>query len=598
MRRNSSVDERTLHEVYLRPFEIAVKKAQPWTIMACYNQVMGEYGTQSPYLLHEILKERWGFKGIVISDWEAVIDRVKALKAGMHLQMPGHEAAYTGKQIVKAVQAGDLDESVLDEIVSETLRIVLLADSHEKENVKRQEEKHHQFARRVASEAITLLKNKEKTLPLTTGKYDKIAIIGEFATNPRYQGSGSSEIKPTQLDKALEVIQNEYGQDFEITYARGYNLQDHSDESLIAEAQKKAEEADVAVVFTGLPPEFETEGRDRTHLRMPETHNKLVSEVAAAQENTVVVMTNGSAVLMPWLDEVSGLLEAWLGGQAGAGGISDVLFGKVNPSGKLAETFPKRHEDMPTYHNFPGESREVLYGERVFVGYRYLDERKLEPEFPFGFGLSYTSFAYSDMEVSSKTITDKDELQVTATITNTGDVAGKEAVQLYVTDPESRLRRPEKELKSFTKVALEPGESKEITFTLSSRDFSYYDPRRDMWIAESGEFHLKLGASARHIKLTETITLESTQEVPLAFDEYTFVKAFWEHEGTRALLKEMASEWLQSTTVGGMTVEQALQTPFIGDQPIIKLPRFSGGQVTKAQVQELVEQTKDMTFTP
>jgi beta-glucosidase len=393
---NSDLDDRTLHEVYLRPFEIAVKKARPWTVMACYNRVQGEYGTQSAYLTHDILKEQWGYEGIVISDWFAVVDRVKGIKSGMHVEMPGM-AGVKDKLIVEAVKNGKLDEAVLDNIVKEILTFVLKAKSLEKEGVDQNVEGHHKFARQVAGEAATLLKNENNVLPVTKDKYKKIAIIGEFATNPRYQGNGSSEVKPTLLDNALDIIEKEYDKNFKITYAQGYKLKDDNDFSLIPEAKKIASEADVVLIFAGLPLHYESEGIDRTHIDMPASHNKLIREIADIQRNTVVVLTNGSAVTMPWLDKTAGVLEGWLGGQAGAGGITDVLFGKVNPSGKLAETFPVRLEDTPSFFNFPGDEGNVLYGERLFVGYRYYDKRKVNPLFPFGHGLSYTSFDYSNL---------------------------------------------------------------------------------------------------------------------------------------------------------------------------------------------------------
>jgi len=538
MNNNSNMDNRTLHEIYLTPFEIAIKKAQPWTVMACYNRVQGEYGTQSLYLLTEILKKEWGFEGIVISDWFAVIDRVEAMKAGMHIEMP-KVSPVNNAIAAEAIKNGELDIAVVDALVKEILTIVFKAKSLEKEGAELNVEKDHSFARKVASEAATLLKNDHQVLPVTKEKYKKVAIIGEFAAAPRYQGNGSSQVRPTKLDNALEIIKNEYGNGIEITYAQGYNLADDNDVSLIAEAKKVASEADVVLVFTGLPLQYESEGIDRTHINMPPSHNKLIDEIAAVQKNTVVVLTNGSAVTMPWINNVSGVLETWLGGQAGAGGIADVLFGKVNPSGKLAETFPMKLEDTPAFLNFPGEQGDVLYGERIFVGYRYYDERKIKPLFPFGYGLSYTTFEYSDLIVSSKNTTDKEGLTVSMTVKNTGDVKGKEIVQLYVSATKSTLQRPEKELKKFTKISLEPGEEKTVTFKLESRDFSYFDAKRNMWIAESGAFVISAAASSRDIRLSETVNLQSTQVVPLAFDEYTFFLEYWNNKQTREILMEV-----------------------------------------------------------
>lgn len=595
---NSDVDQRTLHEVYLRPFEIAVKKADPWSVMACYNRVQGQYGTQNPYLLDEVLNNQWNYNGIVVSDWEAVVNRVEALKAGMHIQMPGHQARYNDSLIVAAVENGELDEGVLDQTVEDILQTVLKATSLEKENAEMPEEQNHQFARKVASQGITLLKNNDRVLPVQPDKYEKIAIIGEFAENPRFQGNGSSEVKPTRVDNALEIIREEYGDNVEVSYAQGYKLSDDNDLSLIGKAKEVAAEADIALVFAGLPSHFESEGIDRTHIHMPQSHEKLIRNIGEVQENTVVVLTNGSAVAMPWIDQVDGVVESWLVGQAGAGALADVLFGKVNPSGKLSETFPRELDDTPAYLNFPGEQGEVLYGERMFVGYRYFDARNIEPLFPFGYGLSYTDFGYSNLEISDQTITDKDRPTIKVDITNTGDVKGKEVVQLYVSDHKSRLQRPEKELKAFAKVELRPGETRTVTMALDGRDFSFFDSKRDMWIAQSGKFDIKVGSSSRDIHLSETIQLNSTQQVPLAFDEYTFFIEYWDNPQTREYIKEMMPNWLEANAPEGKPLDEVTIDAFIANQPIIKFPYFTGGEITRQEVKELVEKCKGLTYQP
>lgn len=593
---NSDVDTRTLNEIYLKPFEIAVKKSQPWTIMACYNRVQGIYGTQSPYLLNEVLKEQWGFEGIVISDWFAVVDRVEGIKSGMHVEMPGVNTV-NDSLIVEAVKYGNLDESVLDDLVKEILFVVLRAQQFEKEDADQKINEHHLLARQVSAEAATLLKNKNNVLPIAKN-YKKIAIIGEFATNPRYQGNGSSEVKPTQIDNVLEIIKGEYGKGKKITYAQGYSLSDDNDFSLIAEAKKVAENADIALLFTGLPLHYESEGIDRKHIDMPASHNKLITEIASVQNNTVVVLTNGSAVAMPWINKVPAVLETWLGGQAGAGGTADVLFGKTNPSGKLAETFPVKLEDTPSFFNFPGEVGNALYGERIFVGYRYYDKKKIEPLFPFGHGLSYTTFEYDNIKLSKNTITDKDELVVTLTVKNTGNATGKEVIQLYVSDKESTLIRPKKELKSFTKVELKPGQEKEISFTLVGHDFSYFDPIKNMWIAESGEFTISAGSSSRDIRLSETFTLQSTQRVPLAYNEYTFFREYWNNKESRELLKELIPIWISQFVPENGNVDEASFHDFFIDHPMIKFPYITNGEVTSDQVLEFVEKCKEIVYTP
>lgn len=595
---NSNLDDRTLNEIYLTPFEIAVRESQPWTVMACYNRVQGIYGSQSFDLLTRKLKQEWGFEGIVVSDWDAVIDRVEGIRAGMHLEMPGKPPHLTNQEVINAVRNGELEESRLDELVQEILMLVLKANALAKTDTDQKLEEHHAFARQVASEAIVLLKNQTGLLPLSRENYKDIAIIGEFAVKPRYQGNGSSEVKPPRVDAFLDIMKDEYGDGVDIHYAQGYELADDKDLSLIAEARKTARAADVAIVLAGLPQQYESEGIDRTHIDLPPSHNRLIAELAAVQENLVVVLTNGSAVAMPWVEDVPAVVEAWLGGQAGAGAVADVIFGAVNPSGKLAETFPKRLQDTPAYLNFPGEAGESIYGERIFVGYRYYDTVQIEPLFPFGHGLSYTTFDYSDIKVSAKRIPDSETLTVTANITNTGKMAGKEIVQLYVSDPQSSLQRPLKELKGFTKVALEAGESKQVRFALAARDFSFYDPRQSSWIAESGEFVIGIGASSADIRLSETIELSSTQELNYAIDEYTFFRALWEDEKTQPVLIEYLPNWIASQTAEGKPLKEAEIQPFLMDQPLIKLPYFTAGEVSKKEVMELIARCNRMTYRP
>ena len=595
---NSHVDDRTLNEIYLTPFEIAVRKAQPWTVMACYNRVQGTYGSQSFALLNQKLKLEWGFEGIVVSDWDAVIDRVEGIKAGMHLEMPGKPGHLTNQEIIEAVRNGDLEEARLDQLVEEILTVVLKADASARKDADQKLEQHHALAREIASEAIVLLKNDNGLLPLSRDKYRNFAVIGEFAVNPRYQGNGSSEVRPPRVDKFLDILKTEYGEGLDVRYAQGYELDDDQDLSLIPEARKTAAEADVALVLVGLPQQYESEGIDRLHIDLPPSHNRLVTELAAVQENLVVVLTNGSAVAMPWVNDVPCIVESWLGGQAGAGAVADVIFGAVNPSGKLAETFPARLQDTPAYLNFPGEEGEAVYGERIFVGYRWFEAREIEPLFPFGHGLSYTTFDYEGMSVSAERFTDREGLAVTARIRNTGKVAGKEVVQLYVSDPVSSLQRPVRELKGFTKVSLNPGEAKDVHFTLRARDFSFYDSGQSRWIAESGEFEIGIGASSADIRLSETVHLASTQELNYAFDEYTFLRVLWENEQTKPLLIDLMPDWIGSHTAAGSPLEEADIQDFLLDQPLIKLPYFTAGEVTRERVAAMIEACNAMTYRP
>ena len=596
---NSDVDERTLNEIYMTPFEIAVKESQPWSVMACYNRVQGIYGTESHRLLTDKLKHEWGFKGIVISDWDAVIDRVEGIRAGMHLEMPGKPGHLTNQIVLDAVKNGQLDEQQIDVLVKDILRIVFMGQNISSGTVVDQKiDQHHALARQVAGEAITLLKNTQGLLPLSESKHKKIAVIGEFAVKPRYQGNGSSQVKPTRLDKFLDIVRQEYGDRVEINYAQGYQLSDDNDFSLIDEAVELAASSDVALVLAGLPLHYESEGIDRKHIDLPPAHNQLISAVAKVQSNTAVVLTNGSAIAMPWVDEVPTILETWLGGQAGAGAIADVLFGVVNPSGKLAETFPVRLEDTPAFLNFPDEDGEVIYGERMFVGYRYYDKRKIAPLFPFGHGLSYTQFSYDNLQLSANDLTDRDQLQVTLSVTNSGQRTGKEVVQLYVVDKESSHKRPPQELKGFDKIKLAPGESKQVTFNLSSRDFSYYSKLYDRWIAESGEFEILVGASSRDIRLRGALNFQNTEALNYQFTEYSFFAEFWNNPQLKPLLIELMPAWIKSLTPEGKPLEEARIEDFLQQQPLIKLPYFTRGEVSEANIKAFLDRCNKLTYSP
>lgn len=497
---NAVVDERALREIYLAGFEQAVKKAKPWTVMGAYNRVNGIYACEHPELLVDILREEWGFEGVVVTDWGACNDRVLGLKRGLDLEMPS-SGGITDAQIVDAVKNGELDEAVLDEAVRRLLTLIFRSQDNLRPGYKYDADAHHNLARHAAGNSFVLLKNEDAVLPLQ--RDISVAVIGEFAQNPRYQGAGSSMINPTRLDKICDVLKDE---GIEFTYARGYELNAaHPDEELVEEACRAAEAADVALVFVGLPPSFESEGYDRQDMRMPEAHNELVRRVAEVNPKTVVVLSCGAPVEMPWLDKVKGLLHTYLGGQAWAPAVVDVLFGRVNPSGKLAETYPISLADTPTAKTFAQERHHALYLESIYVGYRYYEAAEKPVMFPFGFGLSYTTFSYSDLSLSQTELREGEELKVRAAITNTGTRPGSEVVQLYVSDVESTVFRPVKELRGFTKVYLEPGETKTVEFTLNMRDFAYYDVHAKDWVVEQGEFKILIGASSQDIRLEGSI---------------------------------------------------------------------------------------------
>lgn len=506
MSSSSNADERTLREIYFPAFETSVKKAQPWTVMCSYNRINGVYASENPWLLTEVLRNEWGFEGYVMSDWGAVSDRVAGVAAGLDLEMPS-SGGVNDRRIVEAVRSGKLDEAKVDLACERILNIVYRYLENAKPETPWDKEADHLLSAKIASECMVLLKN-NGLLPLS--KEDDVAFIGEFAAKPRFQGGGSSHINSFKTTSALEAAK-----DLKITYAQGYSAgRDCATDEQIAEAVEAAKKAKVAVVFAGLPDSYESEGYDRTHMRMPECQNRLIEAVAAANPNTVVVLHNGSPVEMPWIDKVGAVLEAYLGGQAVGIATVQILFGDVNPSGHLPETFPRKLADNPSYLFYGGEGDKADYREGVFVGYRYYDKKEMDVLFPFGHGLSYTTFAYSDLRLSASEITDQDTLTVTVTVKNTGDRAGKTVVQLYVGDDKSTVLRPVRELKGFEKVALEPGQSKEVSFTLGKRSFAYWNEQIHDWHVETGTFTIQVGQSSRDISLTGTVTVKSTVELP------------------------------------------------------------------------------------
>lgn len=516
---NAVVDERTLREIYLPAFEKAVKQAKPWTVMCAYNKLNGPYCSESHYLLTDILKNEWGFEGLVVSDWGAVRDRVAALKGGLDLEMPGPQD-HRVRAVVDAVRSGELDEAVLDEAVLRILKIVFKAKETPK-NGAFNIDAHHELARKVAGEGMVLLKN-NGLLPLKAREH--IAVIGRAAENAHFQGGGSSHINATKVAVPFKELQALAGE-AELTYAEGYPADDSFRQEMIDEAVDRAKLADVAVLYIALPAYKESEGYDRTDLDLTAQQVALIKAVSTVQPNTVVVLNNGAPVAMSaWIDDVAAVLEAWMMGQAGGGAIADVLLGKINPSGKLAETYPIRLVDTPAHLNWPGDAGEVRYGEGLFIGYRYYDAKQIPVLFPFGYGLSYTSFEYSNARVSSNAFKDVDGVTVTVDVTNTGKVAGKEIVQVYVHDLQSGLVRPEKELKGFAKVEVQPGETKSVSIPLGFRAFAYYHPEYRKWITESGEFHILIAASAADIRHTLSVTLESTLQLPCILDKESTIR--------------------------------------------------------------------------
>ncbi len=586
---DASVDERTLREIYLAGFEAAIKNARPWTVMCAYNKVNGTYCANHHYLLTEILREEWGFEGFVVSDWGAVNDIVASVQNGLELEMPG-SGGMSAEKLAVAVQEGRLSEEKLDEAVGRILRVVLKAAENRREKADFDREAHHALARKAAAESIVLLKNEGGILPLQ--KEARLAIVGQFAKTPRFQGGGSSHINPTKLESAYDEIRRIVGEE-NLIYAQGYDLAvDETVEALAAEAREAAAQADAAVLFVGLPDIYESEGYDREHINLPESHQHLIWEVAKANPNCVVVLSNGSPVAMPWISTVKGVLEGHLGGQAGGGAVADILFGLANPSGRLTETFPLKLEDNPSFLNFPGEGNKVEYREGVFVGYRYYDTKKMPVLFPFGYGLSYTEFAYSGLTLSAQSIRDTETVTVSVTVKNVGQRAGQEVVQLYVRDVESSVIRPDKELKGFAKVQLEPGEEKTVSFELDKRAFAYWNTELGDWHVETGEFEVLVGKSSRDIVLSAALPVESTVPLRKIVTRNTRIGDILADPVLGPVFQECAQEYNLGGTLRDSGEDPALSKlmqSLFTNSDLRLLLNFSAGSFTEQQLSELLD---------
>lgn len=609
---SAEIDERTLREIYLAAFETVVKKAQPWTIMCSYNRINGVYSCENDWLLNKVLRDEWGFEGLVMTDWGAMDERVPSLKAGLDLEMPDCHGE-TDKLIVKAVQSGELEESVLDTAVERILTMVdkyltarkdidpasmvhpLPSSAERGYDVAA----HHALARTTAEQSAVLLKN-EDILPLQKDK--KIAFIGEFAKVPRIQGGGSSHINNTSIESALDAAGDS------VSYAQGFHIDEETtDETLLQEAITLAKESDVAVIFAGLPDSFESEGFDRTHLNMPANQNELIARISEVQPNVVVVLHSGSPIAMPWLDKVAGVLQMYLAGQASGGAAVNLLFGDATPCGKLAETFPLHLEDNPSYLNFPGNREKVCYQEGVFIGYRYYDKKKMDVLFPFGYGLSYTDFTYSNMKVTVNgknaadvdVIKETDEIVVSADITNTGNCDGAEIVQLYIKNPVVYEIRPEKELRDFAKVFLKAGETKTVTFMLNARAFSYYETRIHDWYAESGDYEILLASSSRDIRLQYTVSITGSKKIPFVADYVTTCEDVELFAKDGSALDEMLrrSGFAEATdhdgddSMGSGTADM-MKAMFTGT-PLHSILSFSSEELTYKDIQDTIRKLNE-----
>ncbi|MFC9558867.1 glycoside hydrolase family 3 C-terminal domain-containing protein [Agromyces sp. NPDC056965] len=578
MSSSSDVDPRPLREIYLRGFQRVVEDAQPWTVMCSYNRLNGVYTSEDPWLLNTVLRDDWGFEGLVVSDWGAVNDRVVGLPAGLDLEMPSSDGRSAAK-LVAAVADGSLDESALDlgaRRVVELVQKAVAGASGAGYDV----DAHHALAREAAGRGAVLLKNDDAILPLDGGA--SVAVIGAFAEKPRYQGAGSSLINPTRLDNALDGIVSYAGRE-NVAFAAGFTTDGSDGGDLVGPAAELAASKDVVVLFLGLPGSYESEGFDREDLHLPAEQLALLEAVVAANPRTVVVLANGGVVELPFADDVPAVLEGWLGGQAGGSAIADVLYGAVNPSGRLAETIPVKLADTPAYLNFPGDFGHVRYGEGLFVGYRWYDARDAEVRYPFGHGLSYTTFEYSELSVA----TDGSGLAVRLTVTNTGDRAGREVVQVYTGLAASGVQRAPREIKAFANVALDAGESREVEIAVRGEDLAYWDIRVDRWVVEPGAYSVEVGASSRDIRLDAVVEVEGEAvRLPLSL-ESSIAELAADPIAGPIVMQAMGS--FASGMADTDIFDEGGLDKMMASFPIGKLAGFPGVPVTPEQIQQLID---------
>jgi beta-glucosidase len=583
---SAEVDERTLREIYLAAFEHVVRTQRPATLMCSYNKVNGTWASQHHWLQTEVLRDEWGFDGLVVSDWGAVNDRAAAVAAGVDLTMPG---GGSDAPVAEAVRSGALDEAVLDRAVGRLLALIdrTHAAAAAGAGSDPAHDAHHALARQVAHEGAVLLKNDGGLLPFAPGGSETVAVVGEFARTPRYQGAGSSQVTHTRLDSALDALVAALGED-RVRFAPGFTLDDGDggpDPALVAEAVEAAQAADVVVCFLGLPAARESEGFDRTDILLPAGQLAVLAAVAAVNPAVAVVLSNGGLVsVAEWQDEARAVLEGWLLGQASGAALADLVVGAASPSGRLAETIPLRLEDTPSYLHFPGAEQVVVYGETVYVGYRYYDTLDRPVAYPFGHGLSYTTFAYDDLRAS---LEPGGGCAVSFTLTNTGSVAGAEVAQVYVRDVEATVDRPVHELAGFAKVHLAPGASERVTVALDERAFAYWSVRDRRWRVEAGEFEIRVGASSRDIRATATV-LSPGDGVPVTLTAMSSVGDWLDHPVGGPLLAEAFP-----VLAGDGSHPPSAFERMVRGMPLVKVAGMGGGRGAGARVRELVAAVAD-----
>ena len=609
------IDERNLREIYLKAFEMIIKNSKPWSIMSAYNKVNGEYCSENSHLMKEILRKEWDFQGIVISDWGAENDRVKGIENEHELEMPGGRGNGI-EQIIEAVKIGKIPENKLNNIIDRIIDLAKRCNNNQKQETY-DKEKHHNIAQKIAEESIVLLKNDDNILPL---KNRKIALIGDMAKNPRYQGAGSSTINPYKIENAYDNLKEN---NIIFEYAKGYEkIESENDETLRKEAIEIAKKNEIIIIFAGLTENFESEGIDRKNLNIPQNQNKLIEEICKVNKNVIIVLSNGSPILMPWKDKVKAIITGYLGGEAGAKAMINCILGKINPSGKLAETYPKKIEDTPCFENYPGTELTVEYKESIYVGYRFYDTTNIDVLFPFGYGLSYTTFTYSNLKINQK----KDKIIVTFKIKNTGNFKGKEIAQLYISQEDPKTFKSKKELKGFEKIELEAGEEKEISITLNNDSFEYYNPEIKRWAIEKGTYKILIGKSSRNIELEDKIFIKSNdknieKEYPIKyykgniheindkeFEKLLERKIPKRHLNIEEINEENTLEQIKETKIGQIiyknqiekmnrllneqNVNKATKVLMDMQKPLKKFYEKKSSKITKKMVEELIEIAK------
>lgn len=581
-RSSSELAPRPLRELYLRAFHRIVTEQQPWTVMAAYNKINGVYATEHPWLLTALLRGEWGFTGLVVSDWGAVDDPVSAIGAGLDLIMPS-TGGRSDAVIIDAVERGALVEAAVDRAAGRVLELADRAAAGAAGPAPRfDRDRHHALAREAAGKSIVLLRNVDGILPLDPAGSESIAVIGELAREPRFQGAGSSMINPTRLDRALGEIVGYAGED-RVAFAQGYRTGPDSDgdlEPLRDEATTLAARSDVVIIFLGLPAADESEGFDRQHLELPAEQTTLLDAVLAVNSQVIVVLSNGGVVRVSgWQHLVPGLVEGWLLGQAGGAALADVLFGAVNPSGRLAETIPFKLSDTPAYLDLPGQFGKINYSEGIFVGYRYFDARDLPVSFPFGHGLSYTTFEYSDADATQQ---NGDGLRLRVRITNTGRRSGREVVQVYAGLPGSRVSRPTRQLIGFTIVELAAGESRQVELIIPRSELAYYHPTQSRWLVEGGRYRVEVGSSSRDIRRMIMVEVTGDDEVTRLTPASSLAEVMAVPAARNALRDLLAHHPMAAM------VDDPATMAMIGSMPIRRLASFPGSEITDGQLTELL----------